>query len=170
MKYKMFPLAAFLLAFAGGQAQARDEKPRPAAPGNEDPALVKRGEYLVNQVAHCGECHTPRDARGRLDGGRHLQGARMWFTPKVKAGEFEDHAPDLTSSGKGGKWDEARMVRLLTGGKKADPPMPVYRFTPEDARAAAAYLRSLPGKKEGDRKEKEGERRGKGKKRERDDD
>src|SRR4051794_11803289 len=82
MTNKAILLAAFFLGFNGGPAQARDEKPRPAAPVNADPALVKRGEYLINQVAHCGECHTPRDARGRLDLGRHLQGAKMWFTPR----------------------------------------------------------------------------------------
>src|SRR5262249_25270557 len=139
-----------------------------AAPGKVDPDLVKRGDYLVNRIARCGDCHTPRDARGRLDPSRHLQGASMWFAPRGRAGEWEDHAPDITSSGKGGKWDEERMVRLLTGAKKSDPPMPTYGFTPEDGRAATAYLRSLPGKKEGDRKARDrGERRGKDRRRER---
>ena len=29
--------------------------------GGDGQALVKRGDYLVNQVARCGDCHTPRD-------------------------------------------------------------------------------------------------------------
>lgn len=167
MKINTLLLAALYLVAACGRSAA-DDKAEPGAGVKADPALAKRGEYLVNQVARCGDCHTPRDARGRLDLTRNLQGAKMWFTPKDRAGEWHDHAPDITSSGKGGKWDEERMVRLLTGRKKSDPPMPTYRFTPEDARAAATYLRSLPGKKEGDRRDRgRGERREKERRRER---
>jgi mono/diheme cytochrome c family protein len=86
----------------------------------------------------------------------------MWFAPRVRAGEWEDHAPDITLSGKAGRWTEAKMVRLLTTGKEAEAPMPAYRLSPEDARAVAAYLRSVPGRKEGDRKEDERDRRRKG--------
>jgi mono/diheme cytochrome c family protein len=122
------------------------------APGKVDPALVKRGEYLVDVVARCGECHTPRDGNGRLDMSRHLQGAKMWFTPKVKPrGEWEDHAPDITASGRAGRWAEAKMVKYLSTGQQSDPPMPAYRFTVDDARAVTAYLRSLAGRKKGKR-------------------
>jgi mono/diheme cytochrome c family protein len=161
MKCRAFLIAGVLLAAA--------RMPSLAAEGAKaDADLVRRGEYLVNRVAQCGECHTPRDARGQLDLGRHLQGAKMWFTPRVRAGEWEDHAPDITGGGKGGKWTEERLLRLLTGAKKTDPPMPPYAFSPEDARAAAAYLRSLPGKKDGNRNERERrERRERNKKRER---
>ena len=70
----------------------------------------------------------------------------MWFTPKVKQGEWEGHAPDITAAGKAGKWDEARMVKYLSGGgKEAEPPMPAYHLSTEDAQAVTAYLRSLPG-------------------------
>jgi mono/diheme cytochrome c family protein len=116
---------------------------QPAAKG--DAAQVKRGEYLVNEVARCGDCHTPRNAKGALDLTRHLQGATMWFTPKRK-GEFEDHAPDITFSGRAGKWTEAKMARFLSTGEKSDPPMPAYKLTVEDAQAVTAYLRSLPGR------------------------
>jgi len=115
-------------------------------------AIVKRGEYLVNVVARCGDCHTPRTDKGKLDMSRHLQGANMWFTPKVKKGEFEDHAPDITNSGRAGKWNEAKMVKFLSTGEKSDPPMPAYNLTVEDAEAVTAYLRSLPGRKAGDKK------------------
>jgi mono/diheme cytochrome c family protein len=36
---------------------------------------IARGKYLVEEVAKCGECHTPRDARNQLDSARWLQGA-----------------------------------------------------------------------------------------------
>jgi mono/diheme cytochrome c family protein len=107
-------------------------------------ALAKRGEYLVNQVARCGDCHTPRDARGRLDMTRHLQGAPIPFTPKQRGKEWEDKAPNITMSGKAGKWSEDRMINYLMKGD-SDPPMPAYRLTRDDAAAVTAYLRSLPG-------------------------
>jgi hypothetical protein len=157
MKATGIALAALVVG-AAVWSRACGEKPRPApVPPPGDPALIKRGDYLVNQVARCGDCHTPRDDRGRLDLTRHLQGARMWFTPRVEAGEWEDRAPDITLSGKAGKWTEERMVRLLTGGKECDPPMPKYRLELQDARAMTAYLRSLPGRKGGAGKERKGD-------------
>jgi mono/diheme cytochrome c family protein len=34
-----------------------------------------RGEYLVDEVARCGECHTPKDAQRNWDEAKWLQGA-----------------------------------------------------------------------------------------------
>jgi RNA polymerase sigma factor (sigma-70 family) len=159
--------AAVLVGGAGlwtaHQMQAGEPTPARAKPAGEKPAdpakadgaaLVQRGDYLVNQVARCGECHTPRDARGGLDLSRNLQGAPIPFTPRVKRGEWEDHAPDITAGGKAGKWGEAKMIKFLSTGGKSDPPMPAYHLSTEDAQAVTAYLRSLPGKGKdgGDRK------------------
>jgi hypothetical protein len=47
------------------------------------------------------------------------------------------------------RWGEDGLVKFLmtaagpTGGK-ADPPMPPYKLTAEDAKAITAYLKSLP--------------------------
>jgi mono/diheme cytochrome c family protein len=150
---------AAALAAAWGWTGRADDPPAPKRAPAGNAALVERGAYLVNEVARCGDCHTPRDARGRLDNSRRLQGAPTWFTPKVRAGEWEGRAPDLTSSGRGGRWSEARMVKLLTTGGDPDPPMPAYHLTREDARAVAAYLRSLPGRKQGAGREREREGR-----------
>ena len=35
----------------------------------------KRGQYLVDVLGHCGECHTPRDALGGLKMGEYMEGA-----------------------------------------------------------------------------------------------
>lgn len=152
MKSRGKALAGIALFFAWAAAwswySAAEAQPKPRAAA---PALVKRGEYLVNEVARCGDCHTPRDPQGKLDFTRHLQGAPMWFKP-TRAGEWEDKAPDITMSGKAGKWTEDKMVKFLSTGEKSDPPMPAYKLTVEDARAVTAYLRSLAGKKVGRRK------------------
>jgi len=154
MRSKGIVLAGVLLAGIGSCPMVLGDQPRPAAGPRPDAAMVKRGKYLVNEVARCGDCHTPRDRRGRLDLSRPLQGADLWFTPKVKGEEWEGHAPDITRSGKAGKWSEAKMVRLLTTGKESDPPMPAYHLTEEDARAMFAYLSSLPGKGGGQPKQR----------------
>ncbi|KMK66949.1 cytochrome c [Puniceibacterium sp. IMCC21224] len=43
-------------------------------PNSDDPMLT-RGRYLVEALAHCGECHTPRDALGGLQKDAWLTGA-----------------------------------------------------------------------------------------------
>jgi mono/diheme cytochrome c family protein len=152
--------------FVGVPAEAKEE-------GKNNAALVKRGEYLVNQVAHCGACHTPRNARGKLDSTRHLQGSAIWFTSKIKFEEWESYAPNIIRSGRAGKWTEDRMIKYLTTGlndegEKPEPPMPSYKMSADDARAVTAYLRSLKVGKE-NKAEKKGEKK-KGKKKDGDDD
>jgi mono/diheme cytochrome c family protein len=111
-------------------------------------------------VARCGDCHTPRNNKGALDMSRHLQGASMWFTPKAKGkGQWEDEAPDITSTGVAGEWSEDKMVKFHCTGAKSEPPMPAYNLTVQDGQAVTAYLRSLGGKKnEGTVKKKEKDR------------
>jgi mono/diheme cytochrome c family protein len=115
-------------------------------------ALIKRGDYLANEVARCGDCHTPRNDRGRLDMTRAMQGAPIWIRPARRVGEWEDKAPDITASGKTGKWSEDKMITFLSTGKKSDPPMPAYNLTKDDARAVTVYLRSLQGKGKAERR------------------
>ena len=103
----------------------------------------------MNSVAQCGNCHTPRNAKGELDTTRHLQGASIWFKPtNAKFEKWEDTAPNITASGLATKWSEEKLVKLLTStGVEADAPMPAFKLTVGDARAVVAYLRSLPGKR-----------------------
>jgi alcohol dehydrogenase (quinone), cytochrome c subunit len=136
---------------AAGAWFARAGEP-PAAPAGGEDALVKRGEYLVNEVAHCSHCHTPRGDQGRPDRARLLQGATLPIRPKEPTPNWADQAPDLTRSGPAGKWSEADWVKFLTTGRnphgeEPNPPMPVFHLRPEDARAVTLYLKSLPGKK-----------------------
>ena len=120
---------------------------------NKSDETLKRGAYLVNNVAQCGNCHTPRNSKGELDTTRHLQGAPIWFKPtEIKFEKWEDTAPDLTASGLARRWGEEKLVKFLStgflsSGGRADAPMPAFKLTVGDARAVVAYLRSLPGKR-----------------------
>jgi mono/diheme cytochrome c family protein len=116
---------------------------------NKNDEALKRGDYLVNNVAQCASCHTPRNLKGEFDTTRHLQGAPVWFKPtNVKFEKWEDTAPDITASGLATKWSEEKLVKLLSStGGHADAPMPAFKLTEGDARAVVAYLRSLPGKR-----------------------
>jgi mono/diheme cytochrome c family protein len=114
-------------------------------------ALVKRGDYLVNEVAHCSHCHSPPGDNGLPDRGRLLLGAVLPIQPKHPTKNWADKSPDITRSGLAGKWTETDLVKFLTTGKNPDgegptPPMPAFHLHEDDARAVAAYLRSLPGR------------------------
>src|SRR5262245_1376817 len=102
MWFRMTLLAAaavLAVGFGARRWHLRAADP-PKAGGNA--ALVKRGDYLVNELARCGDCHTPRDARGALDATRAMQGAPIWVRPVRRGAEWEDKAPDITASGKAG--------------------------------------------------------------------
>lgn len=151
MRYSRISVgAAVLLAAGGWLAHAGGQPGTGAKRGDGDP--IKRGEYLVNEVAHCTHCHSPRGDKGQPDKARLLQGATLPIRPKEPTNDWTDKSPDITKSGLAGMWSEADMVKFLMTGKDPEgegpkPPMPVFRLHEEDARAVTAYLRSLPGKK-----------------------
>jgi mono/diheme cytochrome c family protein len=149
MRYRWAVCGGAFLAAALGASLSADDKPKADA---KDDALVKKGDYLVNRVAMCVDCHTPRNAKGEPDQAKNLTGATLGVAPKQKIKDWMDEAPDLTKGGLAGEWGEDKMVKFLTTGldpkgEKANPPMPQYRFNDDDARAVTAYLRSLPGAK-----------------------
>jgi len=112
-----------------------------AAPGGQ----VERGGYLVNQVAMCVQCHTPRDANGNLDRTHLLQGAPLPVSSPFPSKQWAFRAPAI--AGLPG-WSDEDVVSLLTKGHRLNgymptPPMPPFRMSREDAEAVVAYLRSL---------------------------
>jgi cytochrome c553 len=105
-------------------------------------ALADRGDYLVNGVVLCGDCHTPRLETMALDETRRLQGADIGGPPTMAT-----YAPAL--AGGPANYSEEQFIAFLQTGVRPDgshprPPMPPYRLNEEDARAVAAYIRSLP--------------------------
>jgi mono/diheme cytochrome c family protein len=68
---------------------------------------VVRGRYLVDHVAICTDCHTPRTRFGALDGDHYLAG--------TADGPQGEEAPNITPDRETGigKWSENAIVQLL---------------------------------------------------------
>lgn len=108
-------------------------------------AQIKRGQYLVERVAMCGDCHTPHKLSGECDRKKWLLGQTLPFKPTFRI-QFAPVAPQIAGLPTM-PTDEMAIRFLETGtnafGKTALPPMPQFRFEHDDAVAVVAYLRSL---------------------------
>jgi mono/diheme cytochrome c family protein len=106
-----------------------------------------RGAYLAEALAHCGECHTPRNLAFALDNRKKFAGA-------VTAGwrAFNISSDKVTGIG---AWRDDDLISYLSighaaGHGTASGPMgkvvdqSFSQMAPEDIRAVVAYLRSVP--------------------------
>jgi mono/diheme cytochrome c family protein len=110
----------------------------------EKGSAVERGKYIVENVAMCERCHTPRDAQGNMQEGRRLMGGPLPIRPTYGA-NWASVTPRLAGQPPG---TDEQVVRLLTTGiwktgGPPTPPMPAFRMTQADAEAVLAYLKSL---------------------------
>src|SRR6516165_12048145 len=107
-------------------------------------ADVARGKYLVEEVAKCPECHTPRDAQGNLDRQAWLWGAPIWITPVRPIQNWADTVPPLAGLPSLTDTQVATVLEKGTGpeGETLRPPMHIYHMNHTDARAIIAYLKS----------------------------
>lgn len=115
-------------------------------PGASD--QVNRGGYLVDALAHCGECHTPRNFMGGLDNDMYLAG-----TPD---GPEDQLVPNITPHATGAiDWSENDLVSLMKTGLKPDfdnvqgtmaeaIEEGLMHLTDEDLLAIAVYLKTVP--------------------------
>jgi mono/diheme cytochrome c family protein len=143
-----------------GKEAAGDAEPPPADAADADHAgMVARGFYLVDHVAACGDCHTPRGPDGKLDMTKYLAGSQTPYADVVPddggvdGGLGKIYANNLTPDMETGlgKWSDDQIKKaFLDGiddqGKPLIPIMPYYVFhnmTDDDANAIVAYLRSL---------------------------
>ena len=138
-----FSLAACaaLMALSPRLSVAQDNKPMSSSGGGD----VARGKYIVEDVAMCGTCHTPRKPDGSLDRTRWLAGAPVPYLPAQPTNDWPILAPRLAGNPPA---TNAQMVTLLTtavwtNGKPLRDPMPKFHMTKADAEAVVAYLRSL---------------------------
>ncbi|MFT4151228.1 MAG: cytochrome c [Paracoccaceae bacterium] len=102
---------------------------------------LQRGRYIVEALAHCGECHTPRNALGAMDRGRWLSGV-----------PGRGGAPNITPARL--DWSEDEIIEYLTsgmtpdydsvGGHMAHVVDNMSKLPESDRRAVAAYLKAIP--------------------------
>jgi mono/diheme cytochrome c family protein len=138
--YGLISLTALLAgATTAGQLQTAQEKERAGQPGQ------KKGQYLVESVAMCGDCHTPRTEDGQADRGRWLMGGAVPFRPAIPNTEWAEIAPRLAGLPPG--TDEQFITLMMTGiartGRPPRAPMPQFRMTRQDAQSVLAYLKSV---------------------------
>ncbi len=115
-------------------------------PDQQKSAEWNRGGYLVEGVAHCGACHTPKnllgaDRRSQPYGGGLVQG---WFAPRLDSAERSglkswsvDDIVEYLQSGRNG--------RSLAGNLMAEVVVSsTSKMSDADVRAIAVYLKDLP--------------------------
>jgi mono/diheme cytochrome c family protein len=141
MSTKRIPFAVVTLVLVVAAASVAAGEP-----ASKSKASVARGKYLVEQVAMCTDCHSPRNERGEFIRDRWLHGAPLDFKNTVPMPKWAGVAPPI--AGLPGWTVDHGVAFLMTGktpeGDMPDPPMPPYRMTREDATAVVAYLKSLP--------------------------
>jgi mono/diheme cytochrome c family protein len=116
-------------------------------PDAEKSAEWNRGAYVAEALAHCGECHTPRNLAFALNNRKKFGGA-------LTAGWRAYNISSDKQSGIGAWRDEELTAYLATGhvaehGSAAGPMGEAVdesfsQLAPEDVHAIVTYLRSVP--------------------------
>ncbi len=114
---------------------------------NAQSALVKRGDYLVNGILTCGNCHTPKGPTGDIMD-KAFSGGLSWDEPPFKV-----TAPNITQDKETGigRWTDAQIKTLMRTGVQPNGvhiamvmPTGFYHImTERDVNAVVAYLRTL---------------------------
>jgi mono/diheme cytochrome c family protein len=132
---------------AAPQPYVFDRPPvRPSPPQSD---LVGRGEYLVEGIGGCGNCHSGREENGEFVSGLELAGNFVIDEPP-----FTAYAPNITPDPETGigNWTDEEIERAIregidNEGRVMVPPMafPYFRdISSNDMTAIIAYLRSVP--------------------------
>ena len=143
--YSLRPLMAFwkFLYF-------RPEVYQPLASQSED---WNRGAYLVEGLAHCSACHTPRGFLGAEIPSEHMSGGE--YLDRIPGGEHRYwSAPNLTNAAQGlSLWSQEDLFHYLKTGQNSflesfgpmnEVIMNSTRYLPEDdVQAMALYLKTL---------------------------
>lgn len=109
------------------------------------PGNVQRGQYLVEHVAMCVECHSTRDEQGNIIPSTRFLGGPIPPAPSW-ATDWATRAP--RNAGLPGYSDEAAERLLREGaigreGVRLRPPMPRFRMNAQDAADVIAYMRTV---------------------------
>ena len=109
--------------------------------------LVKRGDYLVNTILTCGNCHTPKGPTGDIMD-KAFSGGLSWDEPPFKV-----TAPNITQDKETGigNWSAADIKKLLRTGVRPNGvtiatimPTGFYDIiTDQDMDAIVAYVQTI---------------------------
>jgi mono/diheme cytochrome c family protein len=114
---------------------------------------VERGQYLVNSILACGNCHTPKTASGEPIAEKELSGGLAFTTPA-----FDATASNITPDRETGigTWSDAEIKRAIMEGVRPEHgrlagvplaavmPVNFYKaMLPGDLDAVVAYVRSV---------------------------
>mgnify|MGYP001573578668 FL=1 len=114
---------------------------------DKSPMIIKsRGQYLVEVLGHCAECHTPRSSLGGFKYNLHLAGSK---TIKNKG-----RAPNITPDQTGIlEWTEEDIVNYLetgftpdfdsAGGQMVSVISNLSKLPRDDLTSIAKYLKSV---------------------------
>ncbi|MCF7688251.1 MAG: c-type cytochrome [Cephaloticoccus sp.] len=113
-----------------------------------DAAQIERGRYLVQNVGMCANCHSPRGEKGMFIVGQEYTGSPLGFAPTVPMPAWAGEAPLIAGLP---NYTKTQAVHFFMPGERPTgvpvrPPMPENRFNAADAKALAAYLKSLTPK------------------------
>jgi len=116
-------------------------------PRTDRSAEWNRGAYLAEALAHCGDCHTPRNSLQALENGRKFSGATAagWRAYNITA----DDRSGI------GAWNDAALAQYLATGHALDHgtasgnmgeavDRSLSYLAPADIQAMVAYLRTVP--------------------------
>src|SRR6476620_7557586 len=86
-----------------------------AAPALAQQTVVERGNYLVNTVLTCGNCHTPKGPTGQDVMEKAFSGGLSWDEPPFKV-----TAPNITPDKQTGigNYTDAQLKTVLRKGTK----------------------------------------------------
>jgi mono/diheme cytochrome c family protein len=131
-KVRVIALAGLIIGVSAGAALAAGS--------------VERGDYLVNSIMACGNCHTPIGAQG-FEQDKALSGRLVEESPA-----FTAISANLTPAGPTKDWTDEQLAKAIREGIRPDgtligPPMPfeVYsKISDDDLASIVAYLRTVP--------------------------
>lgn len=120
---------------------------KPVAASERD-SQIARGKYLVERVAMCADCHSPRDEQGQFVPERWLQGEPLNLQPINPIPNWSPVGPSIAGLP---DWSEREAIQLFETaltptGQPLRPPMPAYKMLSTDAESVVAYLKSLKTK------------------------
>jgi mono/diheme cytochrome c family protein len=118
---------------------------RPFMPDTARPAQWNRGDYLVNSLGHCAECHSPRNFLGGIVAAQRFAGGP---DPDGKG-----WVPNITQKGIS-DWNEKDIAYFLESGQTPDGDSAggsmvsvirnISQLSEADRNAIATYIKSLP--------------------------